>query len=83
MEVNTDTKRTSYLQPSIRTLVDMDAAERSAIKHDRTDKAIDFAVNEGCAACVVGAALFGKSLAEKGSSYMIACKQGYKIQITF
>jgi benzoyl-CoA reductase subunit D len=58
--VSADIKGTTFLLPSVRTVIDVGAEEGRAIRCDAGGKLIDFAVNEKCAA---GAGTFVETLA--------------------
>jgi predicted CoA-substrate-specific enzyme activase len=60
MEVNADAKGINYLQPNIRTVIDVGAEEGRAVKLDKTGKVVDFAINERCAS---GAGIFVEAMA--------------------
>ena len=59
-EVTADAKGTTWLQPSIRTIVDIGAEEARGISCDAQGKVLDFAKNDKCAA---GSGAFVESMA--------------------
>ncbi len=58
-EIAADARGTHWLFPAAKTVIDIGAEEGRAIKIDPTGKAVDFAVNEKCAA---GAGSFTESM---------------------
>jgi benzoyl-CoA reductase subunit D len=59
-EVAAAAKGAIYLNPAVRTVVDVGAEEGRAIKVDESRKVVDFAINEKCAA---GAGAFTEAMA--------------------
>jgi benzoyl-CoA reductase subunit D len=59
-EVAAAAKGAIYLNPAVRTVVDVGAEEGRAIKVDESSKVVDFAINEKCAA---GAGAFTEAMA--------------------
>jgi predicted CoA-substrate-specific enzyme activase len=59
-EVTADAKGTTWLQPSVRTIVDIGAEEARGISCDAQGKVLDFAKNDKCAA---GSGAFVESMA--------------------
>ncbi len=59
-EVGADARGIHYLQPNVRTVIDIGAEEGRAIRVDENGKVIDFAINEKCAA---GAGAFTEAMA--------------------
>ena len=59
-EVGADARGINYINPKIRTVIDVGAEEGRAIKVDETGKVVDFAINEKCAA---GAGAFTEAMA--------------------
>jgi len=59
-EVSADAKGANFLNPEVRTVIDVGAEEGRAIRIDTAGKVVDFAINEKCAA---GAGAFTEAMA--------------------